>query len=153
MTPFANLNRREQLWLTAGALISLTLLFILLVWRPLNTANMQLQKSLQTKENLLSWMQAVADEVQQFKAAGIDIAPGQPLPERTQQLVRELGLNADPPRSSNDGSLELRFEQVEFNRLLTLLDRSSRDGAILQNLSLQALPQSGYVSARLTLTD
>jgi general secretion pathway protein M len=147
---YQSLADREKLLLLAAAMIALILLLWGLVWQPLSNHNQQLRNSLQQKASQLAWMQQAAEQIKTLQQNARPVASGS-LQQRLTRNASQLGIDLSRIQNSNDGQLKVWIDKTEFNRLLQLIDQLAQQGARVDQIHIQPLPQSGYSKARLTL--
>jgi len=148
---YLSLNDRERILVAIGSAITLILLSLLLVWRPLSNGNQQLESAIRSKTEQLIAMQHTAQQIDRYRQQSTDTQVTGSLQQRVTQSVTGLKISLNRLQSANDETLQLWIDRVEFNSLLRLIDQLSRQGVAIDKLNLQPLPDSGYSKVRLTL--
>lgn len=150
---YLSLNDREKILVAIGSCISLSLLLVLLIWRPLVTHNQRLEEIIDSKTRQLSAMRQTAQEIEAYRQKSPPSGATGSLQQRVTHTATALTVSLSRLQSSNEQTLQLWIDRVEFNALLMLIDQLSRQGVALDKLNLQPLPESGYSKARLTLVE
>ena len=148
---YLSLNDRERILVAIGSAITLILLSLLLVWRPLSNGNQQLESAIRSKTEQLIAMQHTAQQIDRYRQQSSDTQVTGSLQQRVTQSVTGLKISLNRLQSANDETLQLWIDRVEFNSLLRLIDQLSRQGVAIDKLNLQPLPDRGYSKVRLTL--
>ena len=149
---------REQRVLSLGALVLLGVLGYVLVWEPLALSREEWRTRVIAAETDLSWMRAVAPQVQaqrsaQPLASGHD---GRSLLARVDASAREAGLGSvllrvEPVAA---GQVRVQFERAGFDALMRWLETlSAQYGTRVTELSVQRSEGVGLVDARLSLEE
>ena len=150
----ARRDPRER-WLLAllfGLVLPLALIFGVLV--PLNEAKSAALAERRDAAAVNSWVQSQVTELQQLR-----LQPAVPVQSTLgisgiEQSLVDAGLRDGVGSLSRDGEglIALRFEQVEFTKLMTWMSRMAPVwGYDLMRFRFEAGPVPGLVEARLTL--
>lgn len=147
------LSDRERLLLAGGALLSLATLLYLLAWRPMAAEQARLREQVERKQALVAWMSAASEEAKRLQPSGMLSAPSdEPLEQLLADQASRLQLKVAQVTSGSAGEVTLALDSADFNRLLQLLERSSRDGIRLLKADLRSTAAPGRVSAQLTFS-
>lgn len=149
---YLSLSDREKMLFAAGSCAAFILLLLLLVWRPLNNSNQQLEGTIDTKTRQLAEMQQTAQQIETFRKSSNNAAISGSLQQRVTQTAAALKIGLTRLQSNNEQTLQLWLDRVEFNSLLRLIDRLAQQGVALDQFNLEPLPETGYSKARLTLS-
>lgn len=147
------LSDRERLLLAGGALLSLAMLLYLLAWRPMAAEQARLREQVERKQALVVWMSAASEEAKRLQPSGTLSAPSdKPLEQLLADQASRLQLKVAQVTSGGAGEVTLAFDNADFNRLLQLLEQSSRDGIRLLKADLRSAAAPGRVGAQLTFS-
>ena len=151
-----NLALREKQTLSVGIFfLSLFLIYILL-WSPLNTKVMSLRSHIQQNQELLTWMDAADKRIQVLEKT----AQTKPAARPTGSLlsVIQKQINRTPLVTAltqlhqvDNESVQLTFEKVNFDQLITWLTGISQQGLLTTQLSITPGTTLGVVSADLII--
>jgi general secretion pathway protein M len=144
--------RERRLVLTGGAILALTLLW-LLVWLPLHQEVKRLRAAVPEAQAQIAHMRAQAASIQPLRGrAGTAPAPGM-LVSVVDQSATGRGLRKQLSRLEADGNgVQIQAEAVSFNSLIAWLSELREGHAlVVDNLSLDAHSVAGTVNARLRL--
>ncbi|MFT5719918.1 MAG: general secretion pathway protein M [Motiliproteus sp.] len=150
---YSSLNDREKILVTLGSAVTLSLLLVLLVWRPLTSHIQQREGVIDSKTRQLSEMQKTAQLITSYRQKSTRTEASGSLQQRVTHTATALKISLTRLQSSNEQALQLWMDRVEFNALLTLIDQLSQQGVTLDTLNLQPLPENGYSKARLRLVE
>lgn len=147
------LSDRERLLLAGGALLSFATLLYLLAWRPMVAERSRLQEQVDRKQALVVWMSAASEEAKRLQPSGtLSASSDKPLEQLLADQASRLQLKAERVTSGGAGEVTLALENVEFNRLLQLLEQSDQEGVRLLKADLHSAASSGRVGAQLTFS-
>ncbi len=150
---YLSLSDREKILFAVGSCVTVMLLLLLLVWRPLNSSKQQLEGAINSKAGQLAEMQLTAQQIEIYRNKSNNAAITGSLQQRATQTAAALKIGLTRLQSNNEQTLQLWLDRVEFNSLLSLIDRLSQQGVALNKLNLEPLPEAGYSKARLTLIE
>lgn len=155
---FENLEKREQLFVGIGGVVTAIILFWAVVWMPLDRKHNSLAQGVSNWKASLADLQAVAANLKSgpdggasTSRAGLNDSPV----VIVDQTLRERGLNNTVKRQQpSPNGIRVEFEDVAFDQLVVWLgDLNARYGMEVQagsmTLSSQAAP--GRINASLTL--
>lgn len=147
------LSDRERLLLAGGALLALATLLYLLAWRPMAAERSRLQEQVERKQALVVWMSAVSEEAKRLQPSGTPSAlSDKPLERLLADQASRLQLKTERVTPDGAGEVVLALDNADFNRLLQLLEQSSRDGIRLLKADLRSTASPGRVGAQLTFS-
>ena len=150
---YQSLADREKILVALGSSCGLILLLLLLIWRPLTASNQQLETQISSKARQLATMQQAAQQIAHYRQTSQGQTGTGSLQQRVTHTASSLRVSLTRMQSSNEQTLQLWIDRVEFNSLLQLIDQLSQQGVALDKLNLQPLPEIGYSKARLTLIE
>ncbi|NVK44507.1 MAG: type II secretion system protein M [Oceanospirillaceae bacterium] len=143
------LGEREKRLLSGGGVLALAMLLVL-IWRPLVAAQDRLQRQVEQKAALVTWMRRADAEIRQLAPAGADAAAGSAgLRQSLDAAIARQSLDADI-REAN-GELEVAVRKAGFDQVLSLMEIAHDRGATLGAVDIQALKEPGKVAAQLRL--
>ena len=148
---YEQLNRRQQLQTQIGVFVGIVLLFWLIIWQPVFERNSFLEQRLLQKSNQFEWMEGAAKTLSAVAGNGSASLSGSQLRQKVSQTASQLGLVINRIQESRNDAIQVQFEQVEFNKLLTLIDHLKLAGADLQRISLTKDDTPGFVSVQLVI--
>lgn len=154
---FANLERREQLFVGSGAIVVTLIVLWGLLWLPLDRGHRNLEQS------VANWQRSLADL--RAISAVIDSGRGGPSNQRVasdespvvivDRTLRERSLNNTVKRQQpTPNGVRVEFENVAFDQLVVWLgDLNARYAMEVQagSLSLASRTGPGRINASLTL--
>ena len=144
------LTQRERVTVFVGALTVLAILIYLFIWQPQVQGHSELSRQVETKSKLLLWMERASTEVEALRRSGGSLTVNNNI--NTQQQISRLasttGIRISRSEKANPDHIKLRFDSVEFNRLLVFLDSAVKSGIVLSSVNIKVTDKSGFVSAR-----
>jgi len=153
---FDNLEGREKLFVSAGAVIVVLSLLYGLVWAPLDKNHSQVEASVNNWQRSLAELRPLRGAVQSAPSTTPTVVPSQQSPIIiVDQTLRSRGLvqsrRSSQPTTSN--GIRIEFENVAFDELVLWLgDLSDQYGMHVQAGSLSAGGRSGPGRINATLT-
>jgi len=147
--------RDQKLVLLLGALIVLTLLYLLL-WKPVSDGLEERRTRLEGQRNALQWMHDAAAEARALGGSGGGQSrqrSGKAPYLLVDEAVRRAGLGT-PKRIEPAGGkgARVQFDSVAFDKLLPMLGELQEDrGLNVSSANFQLSGGSGLVSARISL--
>ena len=149
---FERLSERERRIVVAGAIAALAVLVFAVVL-PLQRSVTVAQQRIEHKRDDLAWLKTMAPRL-----GALTVSTPQPLRESLVVLVdrtaREAGIGKSLVGSqpSNNGALNVHFEQVPFDGLASWLTQiGDRYGIRAQSATIDATSSGGTVNATLVL--
>jgi len=150
----AERERRILLW---GGGVSAVLLLVFGMWLPLEEAIKREKARYQGLQTSLAEMRRQAAEVARLRQQGVGqsrSSSGQSLIAILEQQVTAAGLKNHLKRMQPDGDrrLQLQFQAVSFDALVTLLQRlANRHGLVIASFTITPVDKPGRVDARLVI--
>ncbi len=142
---------RERAVLATGAAVVAAMLFIALVWLPLERARVRLEREVPEMRAALAALQRDAEEAKRLRSMA-------PVAEQSATPLATLaaGAVAAPPGArlvlADPGHLQLTGADVAFTQLLEwLASAASRHGLRVERAHLEALAAPGRVRVDITL--
>jgi len=135
-------EQEQQLVIIAGG-IFIIFIIVMGIFRPLNNAIEQAEKSQIKQQELLVW---VDKSIAQLKAAGnTKVSSTQNLSQIVNSTRGRYKITISKMQPSDD-SLRLTLDSIEFNQLIEWLDELvSQHGIRVENLDLSRDDKPGYV--------
>ncbi len=153
---FENLETREKLFVSAGAVIVAISLIYGLVWAPLDKNHAQVTASVSDWQRSLSELRPLSGSVQNMSSSTPRPTAGQQSPIIVvDQTLRSRGLEQFRRRSqpTTSNGIRIEFENVAFDDLVLWLgDLADQYGMHVQAGSLSAGSRSGPGRINATLT-
>ncbi len=156
-----SLQRRERWLLGGGAAVALALLLYGLAWLPFQNELARLRQAVSAQHADLAWMRQAAAEIRRLKASGSSTSErssvgndGRSLLTLVDQTAKTAGLDRTLRRIEPEGDnrVQLRLEQVSFDRLITwLIQLEGGHGIETANAVIDRRANRGLVNARLIL--
>jgi general secretion pathway protein M len=148
---FQKYTQREQLYLLAVATVVSLYLLLVVVWRPVaGIRNEMAARNIQVAEQL-AMVRAMASELQALKSSG----SGQRTLNMNQLInssTNQFGIRPSRIQPNSRGETQLRFESVEFARLLQWLHGiESTEGVVIREVAINQSDRGGIVKATIRL--
>jgi len=152
---FDSLAARERLFVTAGGVAVLLVLFWAIVLVPVSSKARQLSERVESKRATLAWMTAAAAEI----AAAGQVAAGAGDPDQSLVVVidrtaRQSGLGQAITRNQPVGEdgIRVRMEGAGFDTVTQWLGQlQTTHGLALEAATFERGPVNGTVTASITL--
>jgi type II secretory pathway component PulM len=150
---WSNLAIREQQALVTGALVLGVLVIYQVIWSPMVDHVAFLRHQIQTKENLLAWMQTTDKQIQQMQGRSQrgekPLSPVVALSFLQKQIHQaRLESQLSELRQVSADSLEMHFQKVEFVKFIRLLARVvSEQRLAIAQLLIRVESTPGIVTA------
>ena len=147
---FLKLKHREQLILLFGGVAALLMMLYLLVWAPLaeRADNLAVQNSAAAAQ--LERVDSMASRLQTLRAAGDggQRRGGGNVSQLVNSRAATYGLKVSRLQPNSRGELQVRFEDVAFNSLLSWMHQLEvSDGLRAREVSITRTSTPGVVSA------
>jgi general secretion pathway protein M len=152
-----NLALREKQMVSLGAVILGALLIYLLLWSPLDNAVSNLRNEIHHNQELLTWMMDADKRLQNLAKSG---QPKQPaavsgsLLSIVQKQINRTSLvsSLSQMHQTDSDSVQLTFQKVEFDKLISWLIELTRDqGITITQMTVTPSPTPGVVAVDLVL--
>lgn len=154
LDPLARLAPRERaLVLTAGIVVLVTLLF-LLVWEPIAQARQQRAMQLESARALANRLEVIGAEVRAISGNRPAVNRSISLLAAVDQAARSGTLGRAPSRLQPEGEREVRvwLDATPYDNLVRWIDElETRHGIVVATLDVERGNAPGTVNARLTL--
>ncbi len=149
-------NLRERWVLAVGGTLAVIVFAYIGLWEPLVKQHSALQQELVELRETHAWMKQAAATIRTRSAQSGDLPAGddRSLIGLVDRSTRNAGLGKQLNRVQPDGDygVQIWFERVAFDRLLTWIDSLERtSGARVSALQVEATGASGLVDVRLNL--
>jgi type II secretory pathway component PulM len=141
---------REQLALLLMAAVIVIYILVLFVFRPLGQAKSELAARNVATAEVLQRVDVMAAEIRSLRNAdsGRSSAPAANLSATLNDSANRYQLRVSRLQPNSRGAVQLRFESAPLEALLRWLhDLESRQGLLLEELSLSQTSSAGVVSA------
>jgi general secretion pathway protein M len=149
-----NLQSRERLYVAAGSLALIAMLFWSMVWDPLADGVDNLRSGVTRQQEDLLWMQQASVKINQMQGAQPRGAGNQSLLGLLEARINELGLKPALQRMNPDGNNQVKFwiTRGSFDQLVLLFGELEQQyGVKVVSLSVTSTDQAGLVDARVTV--
>jgi general secretion pathway protein M len=148
---FQKYTQREQIYLLAVAVAVTLYLLLVIIWQPVaGMRNEMATRNIQVAEQL-ALVKSMAGELQALKSRG----SGQRSLNINQLInssTNQLGIRPSRIQPNSRGETQLRFEAVEFARLLQWLDGiDSTEGVVIRDVAITQGDMGGIVKATIRL--
>ncbi len=149
MDKFLELKHREQVIVVLGGLLALIMLLYLLVWTPLQeqadslrAQNIAIAAAVARVDTLASRLLAVRESGGKIAGSATNIS------QLVNSRAARLGLKVSRLQPNSRGELQVRFEDVSFNDVLSWLHQLEvNDGLSTREVSITRASLPGVVSA------
>ncbi|OMH34785.1 type II secretion system protein GspM [Motiliproteus sp. MSK22-1] len=151
-----SLTVRERISVTAGTFAVVATLIYLFVWQPQLQRHDQLSRQVEAKNKLLLWMERASSEVEVLRAKGGALTTTNnnvSAQQNISRLASTAGIRVNRSERTQSDHIRLRFDSIEFNRLLVFLDSAAKSGMVLSSINIQLTDKSGFVTARVLFED
>lgn len=150
LVAFLKLKHREQLMLMFGGATAMLMILYLVVWSPLNERADSLVRQNSEAAAKLERVESLASRVQALRASGTSEKTSGS--SNVSQLVNSRaaanGLKVSRLQPNSKGELQVRFEDVAFNSLLSWMHQLElSDGLRAREVSITKAASPGVVSA------
>ena len=152
-----NLSASERRTVVIGAVALALILIYMVVWKPLDSRVSQLDRTIDSQEQLLAWMQAAAVEAKKLQgsqSADARSTGGQSLLALVDQTARQSKLGDALKRVEPRGqdSVRVRLEQASFDHMVTWLgELQSKYGIAVDSISVDRHQLAGRIDASVLL--
>jgi type II secretory pathway component PulM len=148
---FEQFTPREQLYLLAAAAAVTLYILLMMVWRPVAELRDDMAQRNEDTTVLLGRVRAMAGELQQLQSSSTA-----PRDRNMAQLINsstsELGVRPSRIQPNSRGETQIRFEDVEFTRLMRWLHRmESVEGIPVREVAINQGERGGVVKATVRL--
>ena len=156
-TWYDNLAEREKQMVTFGGIAVAILIIYALIYLPLVNHAATLRNTIQTEQKTLVWMQAADKQIQaiegQTKNKANSVSPVTMLSILQKNITQaQLNQNLSQMKQASNDSIQLQFQKVSFDKLITLLIKVMKENkASLSQFSVTADATPGIVNADLML--
>ncbi len=150
---FERLEHRDQIVLSAGALLAALIVAWGFIWTPLRSGASELDDAVAQKQQMLAMIQR-AQAVSGPMPSGVDAATTQSLVLLVDQTHRVHGLTGTLSRTQPDGTdgIRVTFQAASFDALINWLVALQRSyGVVVESANVSGSRQAGVVSATLVL--
>ena len=153
---YRELQPRERVMVSVGAVVVLVTLVYLLLWEPFANARTKQMAALAEQRALAERLETIGAAVQKAQRAGVAAIQGreQSLLTLVDQLGRSAELGKAPARLQPEGDNEVKvwFEDVPFDALVRwMATLEARYGVQITAAELERRAGEGLVNARLTV--
>lgn len=149
-------TEREQYILGAGGIVVVILLVYVLIWKPLTSHVSNMRQEIIQDSSLLSWMDAAADRIEQFRAQGyVKRQPSQQalLVTVEQSLMQNrLSQYVSNTQQQNDQQINLTLKNVPFDKMMDWLEGLWKaDNILVDTIAITNTTTSGVVNTTVSL--
>jgi len=143
-----SMGRSERYRLVVAFAVITSLLFYLVLWRPVSKNHEALSNNLEQKEALLNWMIESSAVINSNKRAGVKLTSN-----GLQRLISERAghyrIDINRIQSLTDDRVQMELNHVAFNSLLELVSSLVERGAFLEQFIADRSDVTGNVSAKI----
>ena len=148
------LASREKKTISIGGLILIFFFIYQCLWTPLQSSLLNLRQRIISEQKTVLWMQSVDKMMQAHGAIGRNKVSPVILLDQMQKQIRLHGLESGlgQLKQSENKSITMQFQKVEFDRLMTFLMGVVKENPVsITRLSVHALDVQGYVSTEIAI--
>jgi general secretion pathway protein M len=152
-TWFDSLAEREKQIVTFGGIGVALLIIYALIYSPLVSHAAYLRDKIQTEQKTLIWIQAADKQIQaiegQGKNKGKSVSPVLMLSILQKHITQaELDRNLTQMKQASNDSIQLQFQKVVFDKLITMLTAVMKENSVtISQMSVTAGSTPGIVNA------
>jgi general secretion pathway protein M len=154
---WAQLSARDRRVLQLGGLATLVILFYALAWLPVQDGLDRLRPQVERQQEDLAWLQAQAEKVQRLRKQSGSTSSSQssvPVLTAIDQVARARKIR-DRIRQMQPGkeadTARVWFEKVVFEDWLSWLDALTRQGMVMERVSVTKSADEPLVNIRVEL--
>jgi general secretion pathway protein M len=151
---FEKLNSRERLIVTGGAVVVGLILLWSLVLNPLYAGVDRLSQRVETKRDLIGWMQSAAAEIKATGNVAVADTVGQSLVVVIARSAKQAGLEKALSQNQPIGEdgIRVRLERAPFDTIVNWLAQlQTGNGLDLESASFERMTVAGTVNASIVL--
>ena len=148
---FEKYTQREQLYLLVVAVVVTLYLLLVIIWQPIAGMRNEMAKRNVEVAQQLARVKSMASELQALKSSG---AGQSSLNMNTliNSSTSEYGIRPSRIQPNSRGETQLRFEAVEFSKLLQWLNGiESTEGVVIREVAINQGDRGGIVKATIRL--
>lgn len=146
------LNTREQLSVLVLALVLGLYLLYMLLWAPVAASRDRMAEQNAAVAASLLRVDALASELAQLRAAGVDSRQQRNLTALVNQSTAQRGLAVSRLQPGSRGDLQVRLENARFADLAAWLHTlETREGLLIEEIALTQAGGAGLVNATVRL--
>ena len=154
---FNSLQSRERYMLVAAAVVVALVLFYVAVWDPMVSSVARLEKSVDSAQRQLVWMNNASSEILAHRRSGEQPAAARlnvSLITAVETTAKASGVRKAMTRMEPQGSSKITVElkKVDFDQLVGWIEKLGHEyGASVSQFSTRRTDGSGLVDARLII--
>ena len=153
---YDKLEKREQIIVSAGAIILGVMLIYLLAWDPVISTLDEEKQKYESNSQLYFWMQDAASEYRSLKSSGAQTNnrfKNQSISSLAERSAQSAGIKQFISKLDSDSKgVKAELNQVSFDSLVIWLsDLSNKYNIQTSGLHIEKLKEPGTVKARITL--
>ena len=149
---FQQLSYREKSILKLAAPIALLLLIWIVIVQPIIKTDSRITKSIDIKEQQLSWMKGNAKNIETKTSKTRAAANNQnELRQLMNQLLKIHNISADRIQNINNTTVSYRLNENQFNNILKLINDLQDMGVTISQLQITKSQELGKVNTRLAV--
>lgn len=148
------LNPREQKIGLIGGVILILLLYYLILYSPLSASVENHQRQIQSKTELLGWMQRASTQLKLAAEHNGDkkIPQGSVL-SIAEQSIKQGRLSAGEIKQIDNNQVQIRFEKVSFDQLLAWLQKLPLQYRLrIFKINMKRTAEEGIITATVVVT-
>jgi general secretion pathway protein M len=151
-----SLQPRERQLVIGGSITTAVIVFYLLVWDATFSRLDEVRQNVESKRQLLTWMQTSAQEIRSLQSSGAALAPqlaNQSVSSLVTMSAQSNGVQDFVSKldSTKDG-VDIQLTNADFDRVMTWLnDLQTRYGIQPRKIIIEPQIDPGTVNARISL--
>ena len=153
---FLLLSAAKQAMLISVVVVILSLLLYGLVWSPLQRGLYNAENAAQKQFELLQWMRQkknIVDSLRGSQATTQRLGEGQSISTQINESAVKYAIDINRFQSLDQKQVQVWLEKTEFSKLLLWLQELQLSyGVFVENIAINKVADSGYVSVSMTLS-
>jgi len=154
---WGNLAFREKQALSVGVVVIIIFLIYGFIWAPLNNKVKTIRTHIERNQALLAWMTAADIQIQRIQKNNqkplAAVSAGSLLSVIQNQInLSPIATNLSELRQFENDSVQLRFKQVEFDKMIAwLAELCQENKVVITQLTITSGESPGIVAAEFVL--
>lgn len=147
-------SQREKLILQIGFVVVICFCLYYFVVKPWQNKITNLQKQVQQKQELLTWMRPTIDKIKHLKRKyPVEQAPVEDLLASVEQSMHSFNLKPKTLEQAKQNTVRIVFDDIGFNKFIKWLINFQEKYAIqVEQAKLSASNKEGIIKVSLTLS-
>jgi len=150
---FEDLQQREQIMVSIAAVFVIVATFYFAAWMPLQNNLEKARKSVNSKRELVGWMQQSAEEIKIAQRGGNATQQNsRPLMQIINSTGRQQGFSFARLQPKDDNEVQFNLDEVKFDDFVTWLGMlNTRYQVNVDRITINGVEKSGYIKVNITL--